>query len=272
MKPRELNLARSWNGETIELLRRVVLDRIRWLRGRIRQVPKMVLLIVFLASEFYRTSLHSESRSIEFVLFFLPLLCLFFILFDISFSELNEMKWIEMKRIELNWMEFDWIVINYEKIQYIKDKNWFENLKNIFMNLIGWLIDFSIFSFFPNFSHRFLHLIDLFPRILCRAPNPSHRQTSPHEKQFRGYSTRSKRPESPPPYEFHYFHLWQKSVGSIAMFRFFAFSTLPRLSTFSSWWANGFDVISRGSFDSQRTFTPGPLKTRFMWWFQRIRS
>ena len=95
MKPRELNLARSWNGETIELLRRVVLDRIRWLRGRIRQVPKMVLLIVFLASEFYRTSLHSESRSIEFVLFFLPLLCLFFILFDISFSELNEMKWIE---------------------------------------------------------------------------------------------------------------------------------------------------------------------------------
>ena len=83
-KPRELKLSKKWNGATIELIRRIVLVRTRWLRNRIRQVPQIVFLIVFLASEFYRTSQHSENRSMEFVLFFLPLLCLLFILFDIS--------------------------------------------------------------------------------------------------------------------------------------------------------------------------------------------
>lgn len=84
VKPRELNFAEKWNGATIELIRRMLLVRIRWLRNRIRQVPQIVFLIVFLASEFYRISLHSESRSMDFVMFFLPLLCLLFILFDIS--------------------------------------------------------------------------------------------------------------------------------------------------------------------------------------------
>lgn len=83
-KLRELKLAKKWNGATIELIRRIVLVRTRWLRNRIRQVPQIVFLVVFLASEFYRTSQHSDNRSMEFVLFFLPLLCLLFILFDIS--------------------------------------------------------------------------------------------------------------------------------------------------------------------------------------------
>lgn len=86
-EPRELNASIHWNGATIESIRRIVLQRIRGFRNRIRRVPKIVFLFVFLVSEFCRTSVHTESRSIEFVMFFLPLLCLFFILFDISFNE-----------------------------------------------------------------------------------------------------------------------------------------------------------------------------------------